>query len=188
MNTCRPQPVSAEIWVETKLITFVVNKGHASAGTLMTSDYWRSKVHADWGDGYIVNCQSGLKSCDINQTSWPMIFSRDKKDDPYKPKNSRGLIHGRSSDGGDFGEILSSPVKSLGAKSLAGLIAYPQLKPKQIPIASTVRPTKRGTSSRLTYYSCFEYFYSSIGSPGGMIMIICWFVWWWWCKYGDGNK
>ena len=61
------------------------------------------------------------------------------------------MILGESSDGGDFGDILRSPVKSLGAKSLAGLMAYPQLKPKQIPIASTVRPTKRGTSCLLTY-------------------------------------
>ena len=93
MNTCRPQPVSAEIWGETKLITlrtFVVNKGHASAGTLMTSDYWRSKVHADWGDGYIVNCQSGLKSGDINQTSWPMILETGTKKMTLKSPRIQG--------------------------------------------------------------------------------------------------
>ena len=31
-------------------------------------------------------------------------------------------------------------VKSLGAKSRAGFIAYPQLYPKDTPIAKTVRP------------------------------------------------
>ena len=37
-------------------------------------------------------------------------------------------------------------MNSLGEKSLAGLIAKPQLKPKQIPIARIVRPMKNGTN------------------------------------------
>ena len=41
-------------------------------------------------------------------------------------------------------------LKSLGAKSLAGFRAKPQLKPKQIPIASTVSPMYRGTSCLVT--------------------------------------
>ena len=44
-------------------------------------------------------------------------------------------------------------LKSLGAKSLAGLSAKPQLKPKQIPIARTVRPMQRGTSCFVTWSS-----------------------------------
>ena len=48
------------------------------------------------------------------------------------------------------------PVNNLGDKSLAGLIAKPQLNPKQIPMPRTVRPIKKGTICLDTCMLCLS--------------------------------